>query len=106
MPRYDYQCSSCEHVFEMRQSFDSEPLADCPLCAGQARRKFQVVPIIYKGSGFYTTDYKKAGYSGDSNAKKDEAKEEKEEKESTSSSKSSKSATATESKEETASPSH
>lgn len=103
MPRYDYQCNSCDHVFELTQSFDSEPRADCPLCAGESRRKFQVVPIIYKGSGFYTTDYKKSGYSGTS-AAKDEAKEEKE---STSSSNSSKSATATESKkEETASHSH
>ena len=102
MPRYDYQCSSCEHVFEMTQNFDSEPRADCPLCAGQARRKFQVVPIIYKGSGFYTTDYKKTGYNGASSSK-DEAKEEKE---STSSSTASESSTATESKEETASPSH
>ena len=103
MPRYDYQCNSCDHVFEVRQSFDSEPRADCPLCTGESRRKFQVVPIIYKGSGFYTTDYKKSGYSGTSGAK-DEAKEEKE---STSSSKPSKSATATESKkEETASHSH
>lgn len=104
MPRYDYQCKSCDHVFEVRQSFDSEPRADCPLCAGESRRKFQVVPIIYKGSGFYTTDYKKSGYSGTSSAK-DEAKEEKEST-SSSSSKSSKSTTATESKEETASHSH
>ncbi len=64
MPTYDYQCSECGHVFELRQSFDSEPLGTCPLCGSLARRKFHAVPIIYKGTGFYTTDYKKSGYSG------------------------------------------
>ena len=66
MPRYDYECSSCGHVFELRQSFDAEPTGECPRCAGMSRRKFHAVPIIYKGSGFYTTDYKRSGTSGTS----------------------------------------
>ena len=57
MPRYDYECLSCSNVFEMKQSFSDEPVADCPLCGSRSRRKFHAVPVIYKGSGFYTTDY-------------------------------------------------
>ena len=63
MPRYDYECSGCGHVFELRQSFESEPYGDCPKCGAASRRKFHAVPIIYKGSGFYTTDYKHTNYS-------------------------------------------
>ena len=57
MPRYDYECLSCGHPFELRQSFHEAGAGTCPLCSGQARRKFHAVPVIYKGSGFYTTDY-------------------------------------------------
>lgn len=60
LPLYDYQCTACGHSFELRQSFDSDPKAGCPECQGDSRRKFSVVPVIYKGSGFYTTDYKKS----------------------------------------------
>ena len=60
MPLYDYQCTACGHSFELRQNFDSDPKAICPDCQGDSRRKFSVVPVIYKGSGFYTTDYKKS----------------------------------------------
>ncbi len=59
MPRYDYECTSCHHVFEMRQSFDSDPVATCPDCGNQANRKFHAVPIVFKGSGFYVNDYGK-----------------------------------------------
>ncbi len=74
MPRYDYECLSCGHLFELRQSFDSDPEGVCPQCEGKSRRKFHAVPIIYKGSGFYTTDYKHTGFSDSS---KEEKKEEK-----------------------------
>ena len=57
MPRYDYECQSCRTIFEVKQGFNDEPVANCPSCHNAARRKFQVVPIIYKGTGFYTTDY-------------------------------------------------
>ena len=59
MPRYDYECTSCHHVFELRQSFDSEPVATCPECSNRANRKFHAVPIVFKGSGFYVNDYGK-----------------------------------------------
>ena len=63
MPRYDYECTECGHTFELKQSFDSAPEGTCPNCSGYSKRKFHAVPIIYKGSGFYTTDYKGTGYS-------------------------------------------
>ena len=74
MPLYDYECVSCGNVFELRQSFDAAPEGVCPRCAGISKRKFHAVPIIYKGSGFYTTDYKNTGYSGaDKNGSEEES---------------------------------
>ena len=61
MPRYDYECESCHHRFELRQSFDSEPVATCPECQNRATRKFHSVPIVFKGSGWYVNDYGKRG---------------------------------------------
>jgi len=58
MPRYDYECDSCADVFEVKQGFDDEPVAECPKCRSTARRIFTPVPIIFKGSGFYVTDHK------------------------------------------------
>lgn len=63
MPIYDYECEACGHRFELRQSFDADPASICPRCEGTARRRFHSVAVIYKGSGFYTTDYKRNGYS-------------------------------------------
>lgn len=57
MPRYDYQCTSCGNDFELTQSFKEAGSGTCPLCSGEGRRVFHAVPVIYKGSGFYTTDY-------------------------------------------------
>ena len=57
MPRYDYQCTGCDYRFELVQSFSEAGSGVCPVCAGSGRRVFHAVPVIYKGSGFYTTDY-------------------------------------------------
>ena len=57
MPRYDYRCTSCDHQFELVQSFQEAGSGTCPRCSGAGRRHFHAVPIIFKGSGFYTTDY-------------------------------------------------
>ena len=74
MPLYDYECLSCEYRFELRQGFDANPKAICPRCEGQSRRKFHAVPIIYKGSGFYSTDYKSGSYSTESKKEKESEK--------------------------------
>ena len=63
LPRYDYRCDSCNHEFVLRQSFDSEPVADCTECNSTATRQFHVVPVVFKGSGWYVNDYGKKGSS-------------------------------------------
>ena len=57
MPRYDYRCVECDHNFELRQSFSEAGKGSCPQCSGEGQRVYHAVPVIYKGSGFYTTDY-------------------------------------------------
>ena len=59
VPIYDYECSLCQCRFERKQRFDEEPVAMCPKCEGKARRVIHSVPVIFKGSGFYTTDNRK-----------------------------------------------
>lgn len=56
MPTYQYRCLNCQLQFELRQSFDDQPLADCPECKSVSRRIFCPVPIVFKGPGFYVTD--------------------------------------------------
>ena len=57
MPRYDYKCSDCSHEFELVQTFVEAGSGVCPQCSGKGQRVYHAVPVIYKGSGFYTTDY-------------------------------------------------
>lgn len=61
MPTYQYQCLNCKSQFELRQSFQDKPIADCPACRGVARRLFCAVPIVFKGPGFYVTDSRGSG---------------------------------------------
>ena len=76
MPRYDYQCTSCELEFELVQSFSEAGSGICPQCSGIGRRVYHAVPVIYKGSGFYTTDYgrPKAPLESKSESAKDDSK--------------------------------
>ena len=64
MPIYDYECGECSHRFELRQGFGSDTVQVCPKCQSSAHRKIHSVAVIYKGSGFYTTDYARKGSSG------------------------------------------
>ena len=57
MPRYDYRCTECSNEFELVQKFSEAGQGECPSCGGAGQRVFHAVPVIYKGSGFYTTDY-------------------------------------------------
>ncbi len=60
MPTYDYACQDCEHRFEHFQSMTSDPLSTCPACQGRLKRLIGTGgALIFKGSGFYCTDYKK-----------------------------------------------
>ena len=65
MPTYDYRCDGCGHQFEEMQSFSADPLKTCPKCGqDQLRRLFGTgAAILFKGGGFYETDYKRGeGY--------------------------------------------
>ena len=57
MPTYEYQCGACQHRFELRQGYDADTVMDCPVCDAQAKRLISLVPVIFKGSGWYVTDY-------------------------------------------------
>ena len=57
MPRYDYRCTVCGNTFELVQSIKEAGKGACPECQGAGQRLYHAVPVIYKGSGFYTTDY-------------------------------------------------
>src|SRR5215472_3583670 len=63
MPTYDYKCRSCGHTFEELQSFSEPPLTKCPACKkNKLDRLFGGGgAIIFKGGGFYETDYRRAG---------------------------------------------
>ncbi len=60
MPTYDYKCDACGHRFEKFQSITSEPVRKCPVCGKEevTRLLSGGVGLIFKGSGFYITDYK------------------------------------------------
>ncbi len=60
MPVYTYQCQTCGVRFERKQSFSARPLTRCPECGQPVRRLFQPVGIVFKGSGWYSTDSRPA----------------------------------------------
>jgi putative FmdB family regulatory protein len=64
MPTYDYQCEGCGHTFEEFQSITADPLKKCPACG---KKKLQRLisggaAVLFKGSGFYQTDYRSESY--------------------------------------------
>jgi putative FmdB family regulatory protein len=62
MPTYEYICTKCGHEFEAFQSINEPPVKSCPKCKGKVERKISGgAGLIFKGSGFYITDYKKGG---------------------------------------------
>jgi putative FmdB family regulatory protein len=64
MPTYDYQCKGCKHKWELFQSIKAEPLRKCPSC-GKLKAERIIGPgagIIFRGSGFYQTDYRSESY--------------------------------------------
>lgn len=64
MPTYDYECSACEHRFEHFQKITDDPLAVCPKCKRKKLiRLFGTgAAVMFKGSGFYQTDYRSESY--------------------------------------------
>jgi putative FmdB family regulatory protein len=71
MPTYEYECGACEHRFEKYQSMNDKPVKKCPKC-GKAKVRRIIsggAGVLFKGSGFYQTDYRSKGYK--ESAKKD-----------------------------------
>lgn len=59
MPTYEYKCDKCGHDFEELQSIKADPLTKCPVCKGEIHRVINGgAGLIFKGTGFYITDYK------------------------------------------------
>ncbi len=82
MPTYDYKCEDCGNTFEFFQKMTDEPLKVCPKCKGKLKRLIGPgAGAIFKGSGFYQTDYKmkpaKKASESKSQTKKDSSKPDK-----------------------------
>ena len=73
MPRYDYKCTACSQEFELIQSFKEAGSGVCTVCGGAGQRVYHAVPVIYKGSGFYTTDYGRPKPPAENGAKEDKS---------------------------------
>ena len=68
MPTYDYECTKCSHAFEAFQQMNDKHLTKCPKCGGKLKRLIgSGSGIVFKGTGFYSTDYKKPGKASSSN---------------------------------------
>ena len=81
MPTYEYRCSECGHEFEEFQSITSKPLRRCPSCSkNKVDRLIGCgAGVIFKGSGFYQTDYRSEGYQKAAKAETEAAKPKKSE---------------------------
>ncbi len=63
MPTYEYECTKCGHLFERFQRITEKPKRTCPECKGRVKRLLGTgAGVIFKGSGFYQTDYRSQGY--------------------------------------------
>ncbi|MCF7847569.1 MAG: hypothetical protein K9M45_01870 [Kiritimatiellales bacterium] len=78
MPTYEYECTKCGHEFEEFQSMSAEPLKTCPECKGKVKRLLGTgAGVLFKGSGFYQTDYRSSAYNKAASAEKASATPEK-----------------------------
>jgi len=80
MPTYDYQCEKCEKIYEVFQSMNDKKLTKCPSksCGGKVQRLLGVgAGVIFKGSGFYETDYRSESYKAGATADKKKSSDKK-----------------------------
>jgi len=72
MPTYDYKCAKCHQSFAVEQSILDAPLKKCKKCGGRIEKLLpKNINLIFRGSGFYATDYKRTGRRQDSKKPKD-----------------------------------
>lgn len=57
MPIYEYECQSCDERFELMQKFSDKPVKKCPKCGGAVHKVLSPPALLFKGSGWYVTDY-------------------------------------------------
>ena len=75
MPTYEYECLKCGQVFDVFPKITDEPLKRCPKCKGKIQRRIGAgAGIIFKGAGFYATDYRSDGYKKAAKAEKPSSK--------------------------------
>ena len=74
MPTYVYGCNACGQQFEKFQKFSDEPIRECPQCHSTVRRILQPAGIVFKGSGWHITDYKRSGGNGNTDGNGSESK--------------------------------
>jgi putative FmdB family regulatory protein len=72
MPLYDYACTKCERVYEVRHGFDEAHDQPCESCGAPLRRIFNPAPVLFKGSGFYVTDSRRSAGASKSEKPKDD----------------------------------
>lgn len=75
MPTYEYECTDCGHAFEKFQSITARPTKKCPVCGKRKVRRLigAGAALIFKGSGFYITDYRSEEYKSKAKAEKSES---------------------------------
>jgi putative FmdB family regulatory protein len=73
MPLYDYACTKCGRVYEVRHGFEESHDRPCEACGAPLRRVFNPAPVLFKGSGFYVTDSRRSGSAGKAEKPKDQA---------------------------------
>ena len=74
MPTYEYECEKCGHRFELFQSMSEAPKKRCPKCKGKVKRLIGTgAGMIFKGSGFYVTDYRSESYKSQKNKESGES---------------------------------
>ena len=64
MPIYEYRCTACQHTFEVMQKFSDRPVKKCPQCKGKVEKLLSAPGLLFKGSGWYVTDYARASKEG------------------------------------------
>lgn len=74
MPIYEYECKACGVRFERKQKWHEDPVKECPECQAEVRKVLHPAGIVFKGSGFYKTDYSSSGSRQEHSEKKDETK--------------------------------
>ena len=81
MPIYEYRCNKCGHKFDIMQKVNDPPITTCPECSGPTSKIISPSGLMFKGSGWYVTDYSSKGKnSAEAKPEKDKGTEKKEDK--------------------------